>query len=200
MIIQNIWAIGRNYAEHAQELGNKVPSQPLVFLKAGSSHIHSQEEIHLPPFSQDIHHEVELGLRFDNSLNIFEVCVALDLTARDIQNELKTKGSPWTLAKSFKDSCPIGNFASLSNIEDLQKMELRLSINGELKQHGFTKDMIFNSVTLVEYVKARFPVVGGDLLLTGTPSGVGPIRSGDRLVAELLLDGKVLSRGEWITR
>lgn len=184
-MIQNIWAVGRNYAEHAKELGNEVPTTPLIFLKAGSSGTQASPEIHLPLWGKDIHHEVELALQFDHSLQISQACVALDLTEREVQNQLKAKGQPWTLAKSFKEACPLSKFFPVKNLSELENLEIQLKINGQVKQQGNTNQMIFKMPMLIEYVLAHFPVTPGDLLLTGTPSGVGPIKKGDSLEAEI---------------
>ncbi|WP_415061548.1 fumarylacetoacetate hydrolase family protein [Bdellovibrio sp.] len=184
-MIQNVWAVGRNYAEHAKELGNEVPTEPMIFLKAGSTTTLAAKEIHLPAWIQEVHHEVELALRFDDNLQIEEACIALDLTERAKQNQLKAKGHPWTLAKSFTESCPLSPFFPVSDLEELKKLDLILKINGEVRQKGNTSQMIFSLEKLIDYVRHHFPVVPGDLLLTGTPSGVGPIQRGDHLEAEI---------------
>lgn len=184
-MIQNIWAVGRNYAEHAKELGNEVPTEPMIFLKAGSSATLAANEIHLPDWAKDVHHEVELALRFDENLQISEACMALDLTERTKQNQLKSKGHPWTLAKSFKESCPLSNFFPVADLDELKNLNITLKVNGNIRQNGNTSQMIFELEQLITYVKKHFPVVAGDLLLTGTPSGVGPITHGDILEAQL---------------
>ncbi|WP_347358130.1 fumarylacetoacetate hydrolase family protein [Bdellovibrio sp.] len=188
-MIQNIWAVGRNYADHAKELGNEVPTEPMLFLKAGSSATLAAKEIHLPEWATEIHHEVELALQFDENLQIDEACIALDLTERNKQNQLKSKGHPWTLAKSFKESCPLSGFFAVSDLEDLKNLEIILRINGEVRQKGNTAQMIFGYEKLIDFVRLHFPVTPGDLLLTGTPAGVGPIRRGDVLEAEIV--GKI---------
>lgn len=195
-MIQNIWAVGRNYAEHAKELGNAVPTEPMIFLKAGSTATLSADEIHLPPWLSEVHHEVELALRFNGKLEIDHACLALDLTDRAKQNQLKSQGHPWTLAKSFKESCPLSGFFPVQSLEELKNLSLSLKVNGELRQHGSTSQMIFPLESLIHFVLKHFPVVPGDLLLTGTPSGVGPIKAGDVLDAEI--EGKV--RHRWVTR
>lgn len=188
-MIQNIWAVGRNYADHAKELGNEVPTEPMLFLKAGSTATLAAKEIHLPEWATEIHHEVELALQFDENLQIDEACIALDLTERNKQNQLKSKGHPWTLAKSFKESCPLSGFFAVSDLEELRNLEIILKINGEIRQKGNTSQMIFGYEKLIDFVRQHFPVVPGDLLLTGTPAGVGPIRRGDVLEAEIV--GKI---------
>ncbi len=192
-MIQNIWAVGRNYAEHAKELGNEVPTTPMIFLKAGSTATLSSPTIHLPSWQPEIHHEVELALRFNGKLEIDHACVALDLTDRAKQNELKAKGHPWTLAKSFKESCPLGDFFPVTNLEELKNLNISLKVNNELRQNGSASQMIFSLESLIQFVLKHFPVVPGDLLLTGTPAGVGAFRPGDTLEAEI--QGK--TRHKW---
>ncbi len=185
MIIRNIWAVGRNYADHAKELGNAVPSKPMIFLKAGSSATVNSTEIILPWWTEDVHHEVELALKFSPSLNIIEGAVALDLTERKLQNEAKKAGHPWTLAKSFNEACAVSAFFSVKDLGELKDLPIRLWVNDELRQDGRTSQMIFQPATLIEYVLDRFPVCPGDLLLTGTPAGVGPIKAGDKIKAQI---------------
>lgn len=195
-MIQNIWAVGRNYAEHAKELGNEVPTEPLVFLKAGSCATLAAKEIHLPSWATDIHHEVELALQFDENLQIDEACVALDLTERTKQAQLKAKGQPWTLAKSFKEACPLSSFFPVNDLQDLKNLEILFKVNGDLRQKGNTNQMIFSLESLVDFVRQHFPVMPGDLLLTGTPSGVGPLKAGD--VAEAEIVGKITHK--WLVK
>lgn len=195
-MIQNIWAVGRNYAEHAKELGNEIPSEPLVFLKAGSCATFAAPEIHLPSVNSDIHHEIELALQFNDNLAIDKACVALDLTERTKQAQLKAKGQPWTLAKSFKEACPISNFFPVSDLSELKKLQLILKINGEIRQQGNTQQMIFSLESLIDFVRQHFPVMPGDLLLTGTPSGVGPLKSGELVEAEIV--GKITHK--WLVK
>ena len=184
MLIRNIWAVGRNYADHAKELGNEIPEQPLIFLKAGSCATLNSNEIVLPWWTEDVHHEVELALKFGPTLKITEGAVALDLTERKIQNELKKKGQPWTLAKSFNDACAISPVFPLKKFEEFSNRPLRLWVNDELRQDGNTSQMIFGLQKLVDYVLERFPVCPNDFLLTGTPAGVGPIKAGDVVKAQ----------------
>lgn len=192
-MIRNIWAIGRNYADHAKELGNEVPtaasSEPMIFLKAGSSAVLDNAEFSLPAWSTEVHHEVELALRFGDDLKIHQAAVALDLTERALQTKLKAKGSPWTLAKSFTDSCPLSGFFVVNSLDELRDLEISLRVNSELRQKGRTSQMIFPLEAQIEYVLKHFPVCPGDLLLTGTPSGVAALQRGDLLVAEI--SGKV---------
>lgn len=187
-IIRNIWAVGRNYGEHAKELGNAVPTpagDPMIFLKAGSSIVENGETFRLPHFSQDVHHELEVALRFGPQMEWSEITLALDLTARDVQARLKAQGHPWTLAKSFQSSCPLGPLVSIPAGCDLQNLEFELRVNGAIRQKGHTSDMIHSIENLRRYVLEHFPVVEGDLLLTGTPAGVAALRTGDRIEAKI---------------
>lgn len=184
-ITGQLWCIGRNYFDHAKELGNDVPSEPLVFLKSPACCVESQKEISLPEGLGEIHHEVELAFRLDADFKPTQVAIAIDLTARDLQSRLKKAGHPWTLAKSFQHSCPIGGFQKVTP-EEIPGLEFQLKINDELRQQGLAKDMIFSISTIIDYLKKRFPIQPGDIILTGTPAGVGPIRSGDKITAEIL--------------
>ena len=187
-LIPNIWAVGRNYADHAKELGNQVPAvagEPMIFLKAGSGALGNEATFHLPKFTQDIHHEVEIALRFDAQMKFSHVTVSIDLTAREVQNKLKSQGHPWTLAKSFRESCLLGPIVPLTPAMHLQNLDFSLKVNGQIRQNGNTKDMIHNIEKLRQYIVERFPVVEGDFLLTGTPAGVAALKTGDLLEAEI---------------
>jgi acylpyruvate hydrolase len=192
-MIRNIWAIGRNYGAHAKELGNAVPEKPLVFLKAGSCALESGKPVYLPNWSKQIHHEVELALEFNDVLQIQKARVAVDLTARDIQDDAKKQGLPWTQAKSFKGACLLGSRFDVRTLSELESLSLELLVNGERRQYGHVKDMIFPIDVLVQTVLEFFPVCPGDLLLTGTPSGVGPLEDADEL--EVFIPGR--SQGQW---
>jgi acylpyruvate hydrolase len=185
MIIRNIWAVGRNYADHAKELGNQVPTSPLIFLKAGSSATVNSTEIILPHWADEVHHEIELALKFSSRMTIMEGAVALDLTDRTAQNLAKSEGKPWTMAKSFHDACPVSAFFQIKNLDELKDLELRLWVNDELRQQGSTRQMIFEIPYLLEYIQEYFPVCPGDLFLTGTPAGVAALREGDVVKAEI---------------
>lgn len=181
-----IYCIGRNYAAHAKELGNEAPrGVPIVFFKPPATMVLSGESVRLPPFSKDVHYEVELAFRFGKQMEAAEICVANDLTARDMQRQAQDSKSPWGLAKGFKQSCGLGNWVDARNL-DLQNLELKLMVNGVLKQHGYTKDMVFPVTALIRYLKETFPVLPGDVVLTGSPEGVGPLKRGDRVDAEIV--------------
>ncbi len=183
-----IWAVGRNYREHAKELGNQVPDSsdnPMIFTKASTTIVENGASFELPEFSNDVHHECEVAFRFNALLEFDQMTIALDLTARDVQAKLKAAGHPWTLAKSFKASCPLGPMVAVPQGTDLQNLKFSLKVNDEIRQAGTTSDMIHSVEKLKLYLIDRFPVAPGDLLLTGTPKGVGLLRSGDRLFAQI---------------
>lgn len=198
----NIWAVGRNYHDHAKELGNEVPKQPMVFLKSGSSLVQGPL-CELWQGSVDIHHEIEIALRFagelkSRDLHFDAAALALDLTARDHQTRLKAQGHPWTLAKSFRGSCPVGDFVEVP--AKVPHFEFEFSVNGEVRQRGSTKDMVFDFDVLRRYVLENFPVEPGDLLLTGTPAGVSRINKGDRAQAWFRSDSGHEARQSWTFR
>jgi acylpyruvate hydrolase len=189
-----IWAVGRNYADHAKELGNAVPEaagDPMIFLKGGGTIVAAGGTIHLPKWTNDVHHECELALRFDDEMQFSHLTIGLDLTAREVQAKLKAQGHPWTLAKSFRDSCPLGEAVSFSKvpggIDGFANLNFWLKVNGELRQKASPRQMIHSIHKLREYLVERFPVHAGDWLLTGTPAGVAPLRSGDHV--EAVIDG-----------
>ena len=185
MQIRNIWAVGRNYADHAKELGNAVPSEPMMFLKAGSCASVNSTEIELPYWAQDVHFEVELALKLGSHLQVMEAAVALDLTERTLQEKAKKAGHPWTLAKSFQGACAVSSFFMTRKLDDLKDLRLRLWVNDELKQDGRTSQMIFSLDQIMAFANKHFPLCHGDLILTGTPAGVGPLKEGDRVKAEI---------------
>ena len=175
-----IWCVGRNYAEHAKELGNAVPSSPVIFLKPTSSVLISGGVLHLPPDSKRVDHEVELVVAraADGSLR---AAVGIDFTARDIQEELKKKGLPWTAAKGRPGFAALGPFVPAK-----LPAALSLSVNGSVRQQGSsTAEMIFSVPQLLEYLEETYGLRPGDIIFTGTPSGVGPVAAGDRVEAVL---------------
>jgi len=181
---RHIWAVGRNYLDHAKEMKAELPKEPMIFLKAGGC-ASTGDEITLPPWSKEVHHEIELALKFDANLQFAEFALALDLTERALQSEAKARGTPWTLAKSFTGACPITPFKKLPSLAALEEFSLELEVNGRLRQKGFIKDLIFPIPVLRRYVLDHFPVEEGDWFLTGTPAGVGPLKPGDRLTGRI---------------
>ncbi len=187
--------VGRNYAEHAKELGNEVPEKPVIFLKPNSSVIFSGEKIIYPNFSNEMHHEVELVLLIGKTIknadsNLAEQAitsygVGLDMTLRDIQSELKKKGHPWTIAKCFDSSAVLSEFISKQDYKLNLEEEITLKVNDEVRQKEKLNKMIFNPVEIVEYISSLMTLEEGDLVFTGTPAGVGKVEKGDKLFAEI---------------
>ncbi len=195
-MIQNIWAVGRNYAEHAKEMKAEIPKEPLFFLKAGSC-IETGSSIHLPTWSNDVHHELEMAFWIDENLNLSHISLALDLTARDAQTLAKNKGLPWTQSKSFKGACPLGSWVSLTDLQNSNELSFKLFKNKQLVQSGHYQDMIFKPQQLLDYVKNFYPVRPHDVLLTGTPEGVAQIKSGDTLSAVLQSENHEILACHW---
>ncbi|MCL4144414.1 UNVERIFIED_CONTAM: hypothetical protein GTU68_010326 [Idotea baltica] len=187
-----IFCIGRNYVEHAKELNNEVPTKPLIFSKGNNALLRNDADFYYPNFSKDVHFETELVIKIckkgkhieeEFAHKYFEeISVGLDITARDIQNELKSKGHPWEMAKSFDHAAPIGKFITKSDL-DIDNLDFSLLKNGELQQEGNTSNMIFKVHYLIHYLSTFFTLQKGDLIYTGTPKGVGPLQIGDKLEA-----------------
>ncbi|MBK9174863.1 MAG: fumarylacetoacetate hydrolase family protein [Flavobacteriales bacterium] len=188
-----IICIGRNYGAHAKELGNAIPEEPVIFLKPESALIPQGGPIRLPSFSKEIHHEIELVYRFERIGGMAEVngvTIGLDLTARDVQQELKEKGLPWEKAKAFDGSAYVAE-PFLGGAALTQRYQtFSLLRNGLVVQEGHNGQMIFNVETLITHVERYMRIETGDLLFTGTPAGVGPIAPGDRLEGILLDERK----------
>lgn len=197
-----IFCIGRNYAEHAKELGNAVPTSPIVFCKPSTALITDGKPFYHPSFSDNIHHEIELVLRVCKNGKAIDpkfahkyydqITVGIDFTARDLQNKLKDKGQPWEIAKAFDGSAPVGTFIPLSEIADTTNIEFSMTKNGAVAQHGFTSDLIFSFDTLISYISGFFTLQQGDLIFTGTPEGVSQVKIGDNLEG-FIGDRKLLS-------
>ncbi len=189
-----IICIGRNYADHAKELGNSIPKEPVIFLKPDTAILPKKNPFFIPDFSDDLHHELELVVRINRVGKSIEerfahryynqVTVGIDFTARDIQRDCKEKGLPWEKAKAFDGSAPIGEWLELESL-DIQNLNIELKKNGETVQLGNTKDMLFTVDKLIEEISKYFTLKIGDLLFTGTPSGVGAISRNDELEAFL---------------
>ena len=195
LTINSIFCIGRNYPEHAKELKNVVPDRPMVFLKPVSAVVYDGASVVIPNQSKEVHHEVELvaaigktGKNIPESEALDFVAgygIGIDVTARDIQQVAKEKSHPWSVAKGFDTFAPLSNFVDHSMIDDPQNLDLKIEVNGEIRQQGNTRDMIFPVKTLISYLSTIFTLSPGDLIFTGTPEGVSPIKSGDRIKATL---------------
>ena len=190
-VVGKIVCVGRNYAEHAKELGNEVPEKPVIFLKAASALIHSGEKIIHPAFSKDMHHEVELVLLIGKAVKnankseaenaIIGYGVGLDMTLRDIQNDLRKTGNPWTISKCFDTSAVVSDFVLESDYKLTLDEEISLSVNGQIRQKEKLSKMLFHPAEIVEYISSLMTLEEGDLVFTGTPAGVGKVEMGDRL-------------------
>jgi len=197
-----IICIGRNYVDHAKELNNPVPKEPVFFLKPDTALLPKKNPFVYPSFSKDVHHEVEIVIRI-NRLGkhikkkfahkyYSELGVGVDFTARDIQQQQKDKGLPWEKAKAFDGSAPISNFYKIENFKDINNLGFSLQINGETKQIGNTKDMLFDIDQIIAHVSKFFTLKIGDLIFTGTPVGVGPVAINDKIDC-YIEDKKMLS-------
>ena len=187
--------IGRNYLEHIRELGNTVPETPILFIKPTTALAQLADPIQLPTDRGSCHHEVELAVLISHKLqNVAAMTarqavggygIALDLTLRDVQTDLKKKGHPWELAKAFDGACPLSPFLKPADLPDPQAVNLTLQINGELRQEGNTRQMMLGIFELMAHISNHFTLLPGDVVLTGTPAGVGPLQSGDQLLLGL---------------
>ncbi|MDO7875747.1 fumarylacetoacetate hydrolase family protein [Hymenobacter sp. ASUV-10] len=187
-----IICIGRNYADHIAELHNEVPTAPVIFMKPETALLQRNQPFFVPDFSQDIHHELELVLRVSkNGKHIEEkfahtyfdaIGLGIDFTARDLQSELKKKGLPWELAKAFDGSAPIStSFKPVGEFADLANINFHLEVNGEVRQRGNSSLMLHPFAKIISFVSQYITLKMGDLIFTGTPSGVGPVKAGDQL-------------------
>lgn len=194
-----IICVGRNYRDHALELNNDVPTEPVIFLKPDSALLLNNKPFFIPEFTNDVHHEVELVVRI-NKLGRHiepkfahtyynEIALGIDFTARDLQSTLKKKGLPWELAKAFDQSALLSSFVPLGN-RNIQDLHFTLHKNGQPVQNGHTADMLFPVDEIIAFVSKYFTLKIGDLIYTGTPAGVGPVAIGDRLTG--FLEGEEL--------
>lgn len=194
--IGKILCIGRNYAEHIKELGNETPDAPVVFMKPATAVIGDGETIIIPSYSRECHHEAELALLIgkggedippERALeHVAGYGVAIDLTLRDVQAELKKKGLPWEIAKGFDTSCPLSAFVPADRVADPHDLRITLRVNGAMRQDGSTSLMIHRIPQILSYMSGIFTLEPGDVILTGTPAGVGPLVAGDTVEAEVV--------------
>ena len=192
-IIGKILCIGRNYVDHINELGNETPSAPVIFMKPATSVIGNGDVVIIPPYSQDCHYEAELAVLIGTEgKNISEAealdhvagyGVAIDMTLRDVQDNLKKKGLPWDIAKGFDTACPLSDFVPATQVSDPQNLTIRFTLNGAERQNGSTSLMINPVARIISHLSAIFTLEEGDLILTGTPAGVGRVVAGDRMEA-----------------
>lgn len=195
LAVGKILCIGRNYAKHAAEMKSDVPDEPMVFLKPSTSLVRSGGIVVLPDQSSEVHHEVELvavigregrNISAAEALNhVAAYAVGLDMTARDIQSAAKSRRHPWSVAKGFDTFAPLGPLTPADQVGDPQDLTIEVDVNGESRQHGETRDMIFPVAELVAYTSSIFTLEPGDLIYTGTPDGVGPVEDGDVIDARV---------------
>ena len=195
-----IFGIGRNYAAHIEELNNERPKEPVIFTMPDTALLLKNRPFYYPSFSQDIHFEVEVVLKISKvGKNIDEkfahsyfneIGIGIDFTARDLQQQAKEKGLPWAIAKGFNDAAPVSGFVSKDSL-DVNNLNFSLTVDGEIKQEGNTKLMLFSFNYIISYLSKYFLLKKGDLIFTGTPKGVGPVKIGNRLEA-FLEDKKML--------
>ncbi len=193
-----IICIGRNYVDHIHELQNAIPEDPVIFQKPDTALLKDNAPFYYPDFTQDLHHEVEIVVKINKmGKNIdekfahkyySEIGIGIDFTARDLQSKLKSKGLPWELAKAFDGSAPISEFIPKTEFADLQNLNFHLDVNGQTRQQGNTSLMLFKIDYIISFVSRFFTLKTGDLLFTGTPKGVSPVKVGDTLTA--YIEGK----------
>jgi 2-keto-4-pentenoate hydratase/2-oxohepta-3-ene-1,7-dioic acid hydratase in catechol pathway len=197
--IGKIVCLARNYAEHARELGNETPAAPVLFMKPASSVIGDGDTVRIPAYSQECHYELELALLIGKQCRAVSTdkameyvagyAVGIDMTLRDVQNQLKSKGLPWDIAKGFDTSCPLSDFVPAGAVADPHALHLKLAVNGVTRQDGCSSDMINRIPQIVAYISGIFTLEPGDVILTGTPAGVGQVREGDVMTAEIVSVG-----------
>ena len=188
-----IFCVGRNYVKHVKELGNEVPSEPIIFIKPSTALLLNNKPFYIPEFSNDVHYELEVVLKMKKHGKhiqpefameyVDEVSLGIDFTARDVQQKLKKLGHPWEKAKAFDRSAPLGKFRRLEEIENINNLEFSLKKNDAQVQEGNTNRMIFSFVEIITHISRYFTLNKGDLIFTGTPEGVGPVQIGDNLTA-----------------
>ncbi len=193
-----IFCIGRNYADHAKELNNPVPAEPIIFMKPPTALVVNDKPFYYPSFTQDLHYEGEVVLRVCKNGRSVQpefahryydaVAFGIDFTARDVQERLKQKGHPWEIAKAFDHSAPISPWISLEELPKPKDIHFQLKKNGQLVQEGHTRDLLFSFEALIVYISRYFTLQKSDLIFTGTPAGVGPVQIGD--VLEGFIEGR----------
>ncbi|MTI89612.1 MAG: fumarylacetoacetate hydrolase family protein [Balneolaceae bacterium] len=195
IVARTLFCIGRNYQEHAREMNSPVPEEPMVFLKPLSALCFNEATIPIPAKSNNVHFEAEVVVAIgkegknispDKALeHVAGYGVGIDFTARDLQKKAKQKGHPWSVAKGFDSFAPVSTFLPKDEVSYPGQLQLQLTQNGEIRQQGNTSDLIFPIETLISYLSEIFTLCPGDLIFTGTPSGVGPVHKGDLLEVTL---------------
>jgi acylpyruvate hydrolase len=193
--ISKIFCLGRNYAEHAKEMHSDIPAIPVIFLKPATAILQNGSPIVRPKISKLLHHEVELYIAIgkggkhissaDAHNHVLGYGIALDMTLRDLQNETKKSGQPWTIAKGFDTSAPVSPIIPAAEIPDPHALDISCRVNGILRQQSSTGKMIFKTGRIIEFISSLFTLERGDLIFTGTPEGVGEVSAGDTITAEI---------------
>ena len=186
-----IICVGRNYAEHARELGNAVPTEPILFMKPATAILREGKPFYIPAFTQNVHYEAEIVLRIaKNGKHVApkfaasyfdQITLGIDFTARDVQDRLKANGHPWEIAKAFDGSAVLGEFMPISQLAHPEAIQFALHKNNSVVQNGNTQDLIFDFAALICHISTYFTLHTGDLVFTGTPAGVGAVAIGDTL-------------------
>lgn len=199
--IGKIVCVGRNYMDHIKELGHQAEEKPVLFLKPTSAMIYSGEKVIYPSFSNNLHHEIELVLLIGKKITdvsieeankaIIGYGIGLDMTLRDLQNQLKDKGNPWTISKCFDTSAVISDFILKENYDLNFEETISLKVNGKIRQQETLNKMMFKPDELVSYISSRMTLEEGDLIFTGTPSGVSGLNKGDKLEGEITNVAKI---------
>lgn len=195
VVVGKILCLGQNYAAHAREMKSDIPTTPIVFLKPSTAIIANGGSVVMPEISNEVHHEVELVVLIGKTAkdistgNAMEYIdgygVGLDMTMRDVQRIAKNQGQPWAVAKGFDTSAPLSEFVPRTAVPDPQSLNIRLTVNGKVRQNANTREMIFPVDAIVAYLSSIFTLEQGDLIFTGTPEGVGAVTHGDFLFAEI---------------
>ena len=190
--VGKVVCVGRNYLDHIEELNNEIPAEPLLFMKPATALCEISKPLVIPADRGECHNELEVALLIAQPLRdcsseqtaadaLYGVGLALDLTLRDVQQKLKDKGQPWERAKAFDGACPVSSFTPLGGSAELDNLDFSLTINGEVRQQGNTKMMMRDALSLLCAISEVFTLQPGDIVLTGTPKGVGPLHPGDSL-------------------
>lgn len=201
--VRNIFCVGRNFRDHASELGNQVPDSPMIFGKFTHALVPAAGEVRYPAGRSDVHHELEVVLWFKETPSwdrptdaVGAVALGIDLTDRELQSTLKQKGYPWEAAKSFRDSAIVTALYRFDAFDDVETARFALEKNGQVVQRGVPSDMVFSFADLIRHCLEVYGLGAGDILFTGTPSGVGPVRPGDEFV--LTLNGDTWGAFRWV--
>lgn len=193
--VRRIYCIGRNYAAHTVEMGGDPNREAPFFFQKNSNNLDSSGQFPYPPHSNDVHHEMEMAVALksggtniplgDALDHVFGYALALDMTRRDLQGEAKKAGRPWEIGKAFERSAPVGPIHPVSEVGHPDSGRVELKVNGEVRQEGDLNQMIWKVPEMISYLSEYFELTGGDVILSGTPSGVGPVTKGDRLQASI---------------